>query len=241
MKTQTHTPGAPAAPPDAARLFPFLTGELGLEARRHGERRTYAKGTVLYEPGTPCPMVPFLLSGTVRVYKMGESGREITLYRVEPGQVCILSSSCALAGVDAHVPAVAVAETDVEMLALPSYQFRRLLQAHPPLQAFINQTFTERMAEMMMVVEEVAFERVDLRLAEWLLRATEPPAANAVEKTHAQLAVELGSAREVVSRILKDFERHGYVSLGRGHVEVTDRKGLRRYHDGLREGAASRG
>jgi CRP/FNR family transcriptional regulator len=224
-------------PPDVAAAFPLLTGDLGADVMRSAERRTVPKGTVLYEHGTPCPQVPLILEGTVRVYKVGESGREITLYRVEAGQTCVLSSACALTDVDGPLPAIAVAETDVTLLAIPTYQFRRMLKTYPALQQMINGVLAERLAEMMMVVEEVAFQRVDLRLAEWLLRATEPPAPPAVALTHAQLAVELGSAREVVSRILKDFERRGFVHLGRGKVELADRTGLRRYLEALKAAA----
>jgi CRP/FNR family transcriptional regulator len=244
---KTGPAAAVAVPPDIAQVFPLLTGELGADVLRSAERRTISKGTVLYEQGTPCPLVPFILAGTVRVYKVGESGREITLYRVEAGQTCVLSCSCALSDVEGKLPAIAVAETDVSMLAVPSYQFRRLLKAHPALLQMINSVFTERLSEMMMVVEEVAFQRVDLRLAEWLLRATEPsagasgasrerPAADHVSLTHAQLAVELGSAREVISRILKDFERRGFVHLGRGRVDLADRAGLRAYLASLKQG-----
>lgn len=190
-----------------------------------GERRHFAKGTVLYEEGFPCPLVPLILSGTVRVYKMGETGREITLYRVSPGEMCILSSTCALTGQDARLPAVAVAETDVDLLAVPSHIFRRLLRERPELQGILNRVLTERLAEMMMVVDEVAFGRVDLRLAELLVRSAKDGAINA---THAQIAMELGSAREVVSRLLKELERRGLVRLGRARIDVLDAAGLRR-------------
>ncbi|HKJ00789.1 MAG TPA: Crp/Fnr family transcriptional regulator [bacterium] len=210
--------------------FPHVNDTLRQVLVGVGERRRYAKGTVLYEEGFPCPLVPLILSGVVRVYKMGETGREITLYRVEPGQMCVLSSTCALAGQDAKLPAVAIAETDVELLAVPAHVFRRLLNEQPELQGYINRTLTERLAEMMMVVDEVAFGRVDLRLAELLLRASKDATASepgTVNSTHAQLAMELGSAREVVSRLLKDFERQGLVKLGRGRIEVVNPEGLR--------------
>jgi CRP/FNR family transcriptional regulator, anaerobic regulatory protein len=213
---------------EGEHIFPAVNDQLRALLEGAGERRSFPKGTVLYEEGFPCPLVPLILSGTVRVYKMGETGREITLYRVEPGQVCVLSSTCALAGQDAKLPAVAVAETDVEMLAVPSHVFRRLLREQPELQGFINRTLTERLAEMMMVVDEIAFGRVDLRLAELLLRRA-GGAVGAVEATHAQLAMELGSAREVVSRLLKELERQGLVRLGRGRVELVNPAGLRDY------------
>jgi CRP/FNR family transcriptional regulator len=232
----TARTGSPAAGA-AARAFPGLDPALAREMESVSERRVYPKGTVVYEQGVPCPSIPFLLGGTVRVYKVGENGREITLYRVEAGEVCVLSSSCALSDADGPLPAIAVAETEVEILAVPAYQFRRLVQAHPTLQRFINAAFAERLSEMMMVIEEVAFQRVDLRAAEWLLKMAQPGHDN-IGMTHAQVAVELGSAREVISRILKDFERRGLVHLGRGQIEVTDRDALRRHLEKLKENGA---
>ena len=209
----------------STEINPMLEEVLG----RVGEKRSFVKGAVLYEEGFPCPMVPLILSGVVRVFKMGETGREITLYRVEPGQICVLSSTCALTGREAKLPAVAVAETDVELLAVPSHVFRKQLASEPQLQTHLNQILTERLSEMMMVVDEVAFGRVDVRLAEELLRGCRGTPGVEVTSTHAQLAMELGSAREVVSRVLKDFERKGMVRLGRGRINVLDPERLREF------------
>ncbi|MDH5750974.1 MAG: Crp/Fnr family transcriptional regulator [Deltaproteobacteria bacterium] len=204
-------------------LFPRLQGKVVDEILRQAEQRSFKEGSVMYEEGFPCPMVPFVLKGVIRVYKLGENGREITLYRVEPGEMCILSSTCAISGNEPYIPAVAVAETDVEMLTVPAHEFRRQLNQHSELQGFVNLTLSNRLTEMMMVVDEVAFGRVDLRLADRLLRASEKSGDDTLEVTHADLAVELGSAREVVSRILKDFERKGTLRLGRGRIKILDR------------------
>ena len=201
-------------------IFPGISRELREKLESVGDYRAFHNGAVLYEEGFPCTMVPFILSGVIRVFKIGETGREITLYRVEAGQICILSSSCALGGEDAQVPAVAMAETDVEMLGVPTHVYRRLLLENIEMQSMVNQMLTERLTEMMMVLDEVAFGRVDLRLADRLAKAATERGAM-VETTHAKLATELGSAREVISRVLKDFERRGLVILHRGRVEVA--------------------
>lgn len=119
---------------------------------------------------------------------------------------------------------------------VPGGAFRRMLRRHIPLQEFIFDVMSERLVEMMTVVEEVAFWRVDLRLANRLLEETTPPKAPVVKTTHAELAIELGSAREVISRILKEFERQGLVALVRGKVEVLSRKMLIEFRDGLHSG-----
>lgn len=215
--------------PQQPIVLPRIPEGLQPKLEAHGHHRTIPKGTVLYEEGFPCPLVPLVLSGKVRVFKLGESGREITLYRVESGQICVLSSSCAATGQEARLPAVAVAESDVELLALPVHVFKRLLVELPELQNYINTMLTGRLSEMMGVVDGVAFGRVDQRLAEMLLAEARRRPDGVVESTHAALAVELGSAREVVSRILKDFERQGLVSLGRRRITVTDPRALKAF------------
>ena len=212
-------------------LFPEFSAPLREAMLAAGLPRRISANTVIYEEGRPCDMVPFILQGQVRVYKIGESGREITLYRVSLGQTCVLSSSCGMSG--ANYPAIAEAEDDVELLAVPVRDLNRMGRKFPELHAVVNRTLSERLAELMLVVEEVAFRRVDLRLAEFLARASQAAGAHSLSRTHAQLAVELGTAREVVSRILKDFERHGYVQLGRGRIEVTDRNALIHYRDAI--------
>lgn len=219
---------------DFASLFPILTGDLGEEFERESERMEFSKGEQLYEQGFPCPFVPFIYSGVVRVFNIGESGREITLYRVRPGQVCILSSTCSVS--DMQYPAIAEAEEESVVYIVPGAAFRSMLKRHPELHEMIFKIMSERLVELIMVVEEVAFWRVDLRLANRLIRETSQGGSQTVHTTHAQLAIELGSAREVVSRILKDFERRGFVNLVRGRVEVTGRKALEDYRDTLHMG-----
>ncbi|MDH4248909.1 MAG: Crp/Fnr family transcriptional regulator [Deltaproteobacteria bacterium] len=205
-------------------LFPFLTGELTDFFERTAGRIEFDKGEMLYEHGFPCPFVPFIISGLVRVFKIGEYGREITLYRVRPGGVCILSSTCSLT--ERQFPAIAEAEEPTVAYVISGAIFRKSIKAHPSLQEYLLDVMSERLVGMMDVLEDVAFSRVDLRLATMLLRETSPPHAPVLETTHARLATELGSAREVVSRILKDFERKGLVKLRRGQVVVVSRKSL---------------
>ena len=228
------TGAGPLAPGEIGKLFPVFSGGLAEEFVRHAQRRHVPKGTIVYEQGFPCEMVPFLLAGVVRVYKLGENGREVTLFRVQAGQTCILSTSCGVSG--ATYPAIAVVEEDVDMLTVPVGLFRDWVERYPQLQMFISGMLSERLADTMMIVEEVAFRRVDLRLAERLLRETEPPRPAILHTTHAELAVELGSVREVVSRILKDFERQGFLVLGRGRIDLVSREALAAHRDLLLNG-----
>ncbi|HEY7727743.1 MAG TPA: Crp/Fnr family transcriptional regulator [Candidatus Eisenbacteria bacterium] len=163
-----------------------------------------------------------LASGRMRVFKLGDGGQEITLYHVGPGEVCPLNVSCILS--DRPVPAMAMVEEDAEAILLPAAVFRRLIAEHEPLRTFVFEMFSSRLAEVMSLVEEVAFRRMDQRLArrleELLVKDGRPHGDITV--THAEIAADLGTAREVVSRLLKEFERRGAIRLARGRIMVRD-------------------
>lgn len=178
-------------------------------------------GTVLFDEESPCQAFPLLLDGTIRVSKVGANGRELQLYRVVPGEACILTSSCLLGRVAYN--ARGVAESAVLAVALPQPVFSRLLAEHAPFRDYVFALFAERIAELMQLVEAVAFQRLDQRLATLLLGK-----GRVVHATHQALADELGSVREIVSRLLKSFAEQGLVSLGREQVEIVDAQRLRR-------------
>ena len=177
-------------------------------------------GTQVFAEHQPCHGFPLLLDGSIKVIKLASSGRELMLYRVTPGGSCIISSSCLLAHTDYN--ARGIAETPLTLLALPVPEFSRLLVEHAPFRDFVFHLFTERIAELMQLVEEVAFARLDQRLAKLLLARNE----STLNVTHQQLADELGSVREIVSRLLKGFAAQGLVTLGREQLNIVDRPGL---------------
>ena len=178
-------------------------------------------GTVMFDDRSPCQAFPMLVDGTMRISKVGANGRELQLYRVVPGEACILSSSCLLGHVAYN--ARGVAETDVVAVAMPQPVFNRLLAEHEPFRDYVFALFAERMSELMQLVEAVAFQRLDQRLATLLLGK-----GKVVRTTHQALADELGSVREIVSRLLKSFAEQGLVSLAREQIEIVDPPGLRR-------------
>ncbi len=217
--------------PDVSQLFPFLRGDLRREFDRAAARFDYVPGERLYEEGFPCPFVPFVVSGGLRVFKISASGREVTLYRVHPGQVCIVSATCCV--MQKQFSVIAEAELDSALYVVPGGEFRRLLRRFGELQEFVFGIMSERLMEIISLVDDVAFRRVDLRLAEYLLRETDPPGGPTVTITHARLAIELGTSREVVSRRLKDLERAGVVRIGRGQLELVNRAALELLRHGL--------
>lgn len=179
-------------------------------------------GTQVFAEHQPCQGFPLLLDGSIKVCKLAANGRELMLYRVAPGGSCIISSSCLLGNSDYN--ARGIAETPLTLLALPVAAFGELMFAHPPFRDFVFHLFAERIGELMQLVEEVAFARLDQRLARLLLARP----GEVLNITHQQLADELGSVREIVSRLLKGFAAQGLVGLGREQITLIDRPGLQR-------------
>ena len=177
-------------------------------------------GATLFDERQPCQGFPFVLTGAIRVAKVSAAGRELPLYRVTPGETCIITSSCLLGNVPYN--ARGTTESETVLVLLPQGLFNELL-AQAPFRNFIFNLFAERMADLMRLVEEVAFRKLDQRLAALLLGK-----GRMVHATHQQLADELGSVREMVSRLLKGFAEQGLVALGREQVEIRDAAGLRR-------------
>jgi CRP/FNR family transcriptional regulator len=181
-------------------------------------------GTRIFDEGSPCGTYLFVLSGQVLVRKTGENGREIVLYRVGPGETCVVTTACLMTGTD--YDAEGIAETDIQAEVLPIGGFRELMASSATFRDFVFRAFGTRIGDLLMLIEEVAFGRIDQRLAARLLERTY--GADVIEATHQELAVELGTAREVISRQLKDFEHRGFVALARGQVRIADRAGLER-------------
>ncbi|PCI48264.1 MAG: Crp/Fnr family transcriptional regulator [Alphaproteobacteria bacterium] len=181
---------------------------------------TVPAGTVMFSEGSECRGYVMLLKGTVRVQKTSEEGREIILYRVEEGESCIMTTTCLIS--DDHYGAEGIAETDITVAIVPPATFNLLLGKSDKFRNFVFAVYAKRMAVLMMLVEEVVFKKLDRRLAQLLLGRK----GSRFEVTHQDIAQELGSVREVVSRQLKVFERGGLIKLGRGMIEILDRGGL---------------
>ena len=183
--------------------------------------RQVPAGTVMFDERNPCQAFPMILDGSIRVTKVAPTGRELQLYRVGPGESCILSTSCLL-GTTSYT-ARGAAEGEVTVFALPPPVFDRLIAEHQPFRAYVFGLFAERIVDLMQLVEAVAFQRLDQRLAALLLGK-----GRVIHTTHQALADELGSVREIVSRLLKSLAEQGLVSLAREQIEIVDPAGLRR-------------
>ena len=181
-------------------------------------------GTSMFGEGSPCRQFPLVLEGSIRVAKTSD-GRELQLYRVTPGESCVLTGGCLVGGRD--YPATGVVERDARLVVLPKPVFDELLAGHAPFREYVFSLFAERLTDLMALVEAVAFHRLDRRVAGALLGR-----GRVVALTHQQLADELGSVREIVTRVLRGFADQGWVQSNRGSIEVLDAAALRRVAEG---------
>jgi CRP/FNR family transcriptional regulator len=181
-------------------------------------------GSRIFGPGQSPESYLLLLEGAVRVQQVSETGREIVLYRVTAGQSCALTTACLMGYED--YPAEGVAETDIRAVAIPRATFDALVGASPQFRRFVFTAFSRTVTDLCRVIDDVAFARLDLRLAQKLLELS--AGSDRLAVTQAQLAAELGSAREVVSRTLSEFQKRGWIAQARGSLTLLDRAALER-------------
>jgi CRP/FNR family transcriptional regulator len=215
------------APANWLGQFPLLNG-LDDEARRTLAQRSAVvnvpAGTTIFGPGKAADNWLLVLTGTVRVQQVSAGGREIILYRVMGGETCVLTTHCLLA--DETYVAEGIAETDVEAVAIPRATFEELLARSAEFRRFVFSAYSARINELLQVIQEVAFSRVDIRLAHTLLELAD--GNGTVTGTHQKLATELGTAREVISRQLHDFQQKGWIDVARGSVAIRNASALQR-------------
>jgi len=170
---------------------------------------------VLKKEGDTLSEFVLLLSGEKRIYKTSETGREITLYEIGPGDICVLNASCLLS--NTKLPANAASLTEVGMLLMPSSDFLEIKAKYKEMQSFVHSRINDSLVSIMSLVSEITFGRMDERLRDYLIEKSED---YKLKTTHHKIADDLGTSREVVSRLLKDFERQGLLKLSRNLVEL---------------------
>jgi len=208
--------------PDWVRQFPLLANLSGPAWETLlGQARIVdiPAGETIYHVGDICENYLLVLDGSVRVQMFSENGHEIVLYRVESGQSCIMTTSCLLAR--ENYQAEAVTESPVKAVIIPATTFEQALASLDGFRRFVFTTYARRVADLLSLIKAVAFERMDVRLARFLLQQTDKQAE--LHMTHQDIANELGTAREVISRLLKEFERRGIIETHRGYLSITSR------------------
>lgn len=181
------------------------------------------ESTVIFGPGKSPENLLFLLDGTVRVQQLAENGREIVLYRVQAGESCVLTTACLLAY--ENYSAEGVAEAAIRAAMVPRAVFDDLIAQSKEFRTFVFSAYSRRMTDLFRVIEEIAFQRMDIRLAQKLLELQQD---DVVKATHQQMAAELGTAREVISRQLSEFQRRNWIKQSRGAIELLDAASIAR-------------
>ncbi len=209
----------------AAHILPLLQ-RADSRLMREFQAATYLAripvGRDVFVEGDRADAIALLLSGVVRVYKIGDNGREITLYRFGLGQSCILTANAILS--QQAFPAIATVEQDAEAVMIPAESFRDWIRRYDLWRSFVFDLLAQRLVSVLQIVDDVLFRRLDARIASFLLERGRTQ--NPIEITHQQIAVELGSSREVISRVIESFARDGVVRPGRGEIEILDDEAL---------------
>ena len=190
-------------------------------------RKTFAKGESVYSPEAECLGVLLIIKGELRVFILSEDGREVTLYRMAGGDTCVLSASCILKSITFDVYVEAEQETEVLIINIAA--FGRIARDNVYVENFALHNTVERFSEVMWAMEQILFLSIDRRLAGFLLDEARKLDTKTLALTHEQIARYIGSAREVVSRMLKSFQEEGLVEQSRGRIRIKDKKGLEAY------------
>ncbi|MBI3545852.1 MAG: Crp/Fnr family transcriptional regulator [Gammaproteobacteria bacterium] len=220
---------APIHPKGWETAFPTLnsiTDPAWLDALQSAKEQTMPAKVVVIHKNDPCRSFLLVTQGIIRVYQSTEGGREHTLYRTQAGEICILTLQNLLAGTD--YSAEAVTEEEVKVVSIPAEYFYRALSRSENFRNLILSTLAHRLNSMMQLIEQVTFQGLDLRLACMLGQLFGQRNAASISVTHQDLAAALGTTREVISRLLKGFERMGCIKLRRGEIELLSPEALTR-------------
>lgn len=209
---------------------PFFAGGDDILKRSlmdHAVTASLKVGEYFYHQGDHCSHFALMKAGTMRVFRLNESGRQITLYHLHEGQTCLVNMICAF--LNCPTPACALAESPVDAFIVPAVDFRSWVNTNEYVRKYVFETMSARVVEVMTLVEEIAFQRIDRRIAEYLMQhfLNWGSPVQELATTHEEIAAELGTAREVVSRVLKEFERVGAIDMARGRIELRDENLLR--------------
>lgn len=213
---------------DFASCFPIwdkLTQDQQNRLLSRAEKRSVKSGTILHNGNLDCLGLLVICSGQLRVYTLSSEGREVTLYRLFERDICLFSASCVMPNIQFEV--IVEAEKDSEFWVLPSCLFKALMEESAVVANYANQLISSRFSEVMWLMEQIMWKSFDKRLAAFLLEEAQLEGTSVLKITHEKIANHMGTAREVVTRMLRYFQNEGSVRLTRGTVEILDAKALK--------------
>ena len=187
--------------------------------------RLYKKGTPVYSGERECLGMLFVMQGEMRTYLLSEEGREVTLFRIYPNDLCVLSASCVISQISFDTQMSA--QKDTEALIIPPNIVLFLKEKNHSVRCFLYELATKRFSDVMWAMQQILFKRLDQRLASFLMQESQRLGTDTIHMTHEQIAQQISSAREAVARMLKQFSEDGLVELKRGAIRLLDQKGLK--------------
>lgn len=193
--------------------------------RQNAVIRLYKKGTRVYSSERECLGMLFVMQGEMRTYLLSEEGREVTLFRVYPNDLCVLSASCVISQISFDTQMSA--QKDTEALMIPPNIVLLLKEKNLSVRCFLYELATKRFSDVMWAMQQILFKRLDQRLALFLMQESQRLGTDTIHMTHEQIAQQISSAREAVARMLKQFSEDGLVELKRGAIRLLDQKGLK--------------
>ena len=208
-------------------IFPIwekLTDSEQAELNRCAVLKKFPRGTIVHRGNMDCMGLLVVCSGQLRAYFLSDEGREVTLYRLFEMDMCLFSASCAMKSIQFEV--IIQAEKDSQVWIIPPFVYKKVMEESAPLANYTNEIMAARFSEVMWLIEQIMWKSFDKRLAGFLLEETALEQTNVLKLTHETIANHLGTAREVVTRMLRYFRSEGMVKLTRGSIEVLDRKRL---------------
>lgn len=193
--------------------------------RQNAVIRLYKKGTPVYSSERECLGMLFVMQGEMRTYLLSEEGREVTLFRIYPNDLCVLSASCVISQISFDTQMSA--QKDTEALIIPPNIVLFLKEKNLSVRCFLYELATKRFSDVMWAMQQILFKRLDQRLALFLMQESQRLGTDTIHMTHEQIAQQISSAREAVARMLKQFSEDGLVELKRGAIRLLDQKGLK--------------
>ncbi|MEA4920060.1 MAG: Crp/Fnr family transcriptional regulator [Clostridiaceae bacterium] len=187
-------------------------------------RRSVSKGTILHNGSEDCVGLFVICSGQLRAFILSDEGKEVTIYRLFERDICLLSASCVVQSIQFDI--IIEAEKDSEVFVIPTDIYKKLMEGSAVLANYTNEIMASRFSEVMWMIEQIMWKSFDKRLAAFLLEESSLEQSDSLKITHDRIASHMGTAREVVTRMLRYFQSEGMVSLARGAVELTDKKRL---------------
>ena len=217
---------------DFSQYFPIwnkLTPQHRQQIQNFAITQKVTRGTVLHDGSLDCMGLLLLMSGQLRAYILSEEGREITLYRLFDMDICLFSASCVMQSVQFDI--IIEAEKDSQICVIPPYIYKALVEESAPMANYTNELMASRFSEVMWLMEQIMWKSFDKRLAAFLLEESSLEDSSVLTITHERIANHMGTAREVVTRMLRYFQTEGMVKLTRGAVEILEPKKLATLRD----------